>query len=86
MNLILMVLRLLVGLLFPTRRDRLSLAARADGRMEHVPQSAWDWLLGGSDPRPSKSRPAAPRGRPPTASPRPGASEPQSAPPSSGNG
>jgi hypothetical protein len=48
MNLILMILRLVVSVLFPSRRDGLSLAARADGRLQHVPQSPWAWLLGDS--------------------------------------
>jgi len=46
MQFVLMILRLVLGVLFPSSRDGLSLAARPDGRVEHVPRSAWDWLLG----------------------------------------
>jgi len=66
MNLLLMVLRLLLGVLFPPRRDGLSLAARVDGRMEHLPRSAWSWLLGDKAGRPARPGPIAPRSRPPT--------------------
>jgi hypothetical protein len=48
MQFVLMILRLVLGVLFPSSRDGLSLAARPDGRVEHVPRSAWDWLLGPS--------------------------------------
>jgi hypothetical protein len=66
MNLLLMVMRLVLGMLFPSRRDGLSLAARVDGRMEQQPQSVWSWLLGDKAVRPRESGPIAPRGRPPT--------------------
>jgi hypothetical protein len=55
MHFLLMVLRLVLSVLFPSPGDRLSLAARSDGRVEHVPHRLWDWLLasfksGGSEP------------------------------------
>ena len=46
MQFVLMILRLVLGVLFPSSRDGLSLAARPDGRVEHVPHSAWDGLFG----------------------------------------
>ena len=45
MHFLLMVLRLVLSVLFPTTGDRLSLAARPDGRIEHVPHRLWAWLL-----------------------------------------
>lgn len=58
MNLFLLIVRLVLGLFFPGRRDGLSLAARADGRLEQVPQSAWSRLFGEL-----RRRLAAPEGR-----------------------
>jgi hypothetical protein len=83
MNLILMVLRLVLGLLFPSRRDGLSLAARTDGRMEHVPQSPWAWLLGETSDRPSPGR-MAPRGQLGRASPDSRSGPPVPPPPANG--
>lgn len=64
MNLILTVLRLVLAMLFPSRRDGLSLAARTDGKMQHLPHSFWDWLLGERDDRPGRPAPPGPRARP----------------------
>lgn len=47
MHFLLLVLRLVLDRLIPAWRDSLSLAARADGRLEHVPTrfGLWDrWL------------------------------------------
>ena len=47
MHFLLMVLRLMLDRFFSPGGDRVSLAARADGRLEHVPTrfSRWnDWL------------------------------------------
>jgi hypothetical protein len=59
MNLLLLVLRLLLDLLFPSGRNGVSLAARADGRVEQVPaeRAVGPWQLG-------RSRAAARRGSP----------------------
>ena len=68
MNLILMVLRLALSVLFPSRRDGLSLAARTDGRMEHVPQNPWAWQANARTmidcARAVRLRPAAERAKP----------------------
>lgn len=86
MNLILMVLRLVLSVLFPSRRDGLSLAARTDGRMEHVPQSPWAWLLGEGCDRPCHGRAAASRRQKGRASPPDGRSGPPATPPPPANG
>jgi hypothetical protein len=71
MNLILMILRLVLSVLFPSRRDGLSLAARADGRLQHVPQSPWAWLLGEPTGRRARRRTGAPNVRASGLRPRP---------------
>jgi hypothetical protein len=74
MNLILMVWRFVLAMLFPPRRDGLSLAARTDGRMEHLPHDVWAWLLGERNDRPRRGLPrwlAPPGQRAQKATPRP---------------
>jgi hypothetical protein len=47
MHFLLLLLKLVLDSLFPGWRDRVALAARADGRIEHVPggPTMWDrWL------------------------------------------
>jgi hypothetical protein len=47
MHFLLVLLRLVLDRLMPTWRDGLSMAARADGRIEHIPtrSALWDcWL------------------------------------------
>jgi hypothetical protein len=47
MHYLLLLLRLVLDRLFPSWRDGLTMAARADGRVEHIPtrESWWDrWL------------------------------------------
>jgi len=43
MHFLLLVLRLVLDRLIPAQRDSLSLAARADGRLEHVPTRFGPW-------------------------------------------
>ena len=47
MHFLLLLLRLVLDRLMPTWRDSLSMAARSDGRVEHIPTwlALWDrWL------------------------------------------
>jgi hypothetical protein len=90
MNLILMVLRLVLNMLFPSRRDGLSLAARTDGRTEHLRQSPWAWLLGEmllgeTSDRPAPGRPEL-RSKQGRASPQRDRSGPAATPPPPANG
>ena len=60
MHFLLLLLRLVLDQLFPTWRDGLKMAARADGRIEHIPTRSglWDrWLdlLGRQSPPGSES-------------------------------
>jgi hypothetical protein len=70
MHFLLMVLRLLLKVLFPSSGNGLPLAARADGRLEHVPQSPWDWLLGSRVLGEKGAGRTVPKGATPPAAPR----------------
>jgi hypothetical protein len=78
-------LRLVLSVLFPSRRDGLSLAARADGRMEHLPQNPWAWLLGETSDRPAHGPPGS-RSKQGRASPARDRSSPADTPPPPANG
>lgn len=72
MHFLLALLGLLLDRLFPDRRDGLAMAARADGRIEHIPPrpTLWDrwlsWLVAGEPQKrdrktlPSRRAPARP--------------------------
>jgi len=59
MHFLLLVLQLVLDRLIPTWRDSLQLAARADGRLEHVPASSlWNYLFSRKErnrPRPART-------------------------------
>ena len=68
MHFLLLLLRLVLDQILPTWRDGLKMAARADGRVEHIPtrSSLWDrWLdlLGRQSPPSSESGREVRRGR-----------------------
>lgn len=67
MHFLLLVLRMVLDWLFPAWRDCLQLAARADGRVEHVPLQGgfWSRWLSRLDVAPPRWRRAAPAVRAP---------------------
>lgn len=71
MHFVLLLLQLLLDRLIPTWRDGLTMAARADGRIEHIPTRPgwWDrclsWLSGDAVPdRPTRRKVRAGRDTP----------------------